>query len=157
MRARENGARHTTAWARLAKDRRCVTAVETAMAIPIFLLLVIGSIGGFGILLAYRAIDYGMERGLRYAAVHGGSGITGVKAVFASAAGTILADVGANATVTVTSNDPTTSSNFVSGDTVTMTVSYVWNSPVGTSSPLGGTFFPQRTMTMTSSMLCVAP
>jgi Flp pilus assembly protein TadG len=141
----------------LLRDRRCVTAVETAMAMPVFLLLVLGSVAGVWLLMSYRAIDFGMERALRYAAVHGGSGTAGVQAVFTSAAGAILSDVGASATVNVTSNDPTNSSNFVAGDTVTISVSYVWNSPVGTTSPFIGTFFPQRTLSVSSQMLCVAP
>jgi Flp pilus assembly protein TadG len=136
---------------RLAQDRRCVTAVETAIALPVFLILVMGTIAAFGLLEANRAIDFGLERALRYAAVHGGSGIAGVQAVFASSAGAILSDVGVNATVQVT---PT---NFTNGNTVSITVTYVWNSPVGTTSPWIGSWFPQQTLSMTSQMLCVAP
>ncbi len=128
-----------------------MTAVETAIALPVFLLLVLGMIGGFGLLEAYRAIDYGLEKALRFAAVHGGSGQAAVQAVFASAAGTILSDVGVNANATVTP------ANFQLGNTVQIQVTYVWNSPVGTTSPFMGTFFPQQTIVITDSMLCVAP
>lgn len=127
------------------------------MVLPVFMLLVLGTVAGFGLLMAYRAIDFGMERALRYAAVHGGSGIAGVQSVFTTSAATILSDVGASATVNVTSNDPTTSSNFVAGDKVTISVTYVWNSPVGTTSPLIGTFFPQQTLSVSSQIYCVAP
>ena len=110
----------------LPRQRSGATAIEFALTFPLFITFIFCLFAAYSLITARRAMDFGIERALRYASVHGGGGATGttaVKTAFTNAASIVSSDVGANSTVTVS---PAT---FVSTNTVTVSVTYNWLAP----------------------------
>lgn len=120
------GVRHPPPFSALVRQRKGAAALEFALTFPLFIAFIFCLFAAYSLISARRAMDYGIEKALRYASVHGGGGTggtTAVKTVFGKAASIVSADVGANSTVSVS---PAT---FVSTNTVTVTVTYNWLAP----------------------------
>lgn len=110
----------------LYQQRNGATALEFALVFPLFITFIFCLFAAYSLISARRAMDYGIEKALRYASVHGGGGSAGTTAVtsaFSTAASILSSDVGANATVSVS---PAT---FVAASTVTVSVTYNWLAP----------------------------
>lgn len=131
---------------RILHDRRAVTALEFAFVFPAFILLIVGMFAMYTLMTARRAMDYGIEKALRYAAVNGGSGTSGVTAAYNTAAEVIWRDAGVNSSVSVT---PT---NFKAGDTVTVSVTYPWVAPAGLKASPSTSLFDPVTLSATGAM-----
>jgi hypothetical protein len=90
-------------------------------------------------------MDFGVERALRYAVVHGGGGTAPVSAAYFAAAAKLMSDVGTSSAASTVSVTP---ASFSAGSVVTVTATFTWN-PVAnyslTTTPLFGT------ITLTSS------
>ncbi len=141
------------AWSALARGRNGATSLEVALVFPTFLLFIFGMFAVYTLISARRAMDYGVEKALRYAVVHGGGGTGGNTAVgtaFANAASVVWPAVGANAVVTVTP-----AAGFKAGDTVVIAVSYAWSAPATTKSNAGVTLFQPVTLNASASMRVV--
>lgn len=127
-------------------DRRGATALEFALCFPAILLFVFSMFAVYSLVSCWRAIDVGIEKALRYAAVHGGDGVTPVTNAFNTAAGTIWPTVGTASTVTVTP------ASYKAGDVVQVSVSYVWAAPARLQGSLANTLFNGVTLAAAGSM-----
>ncbi len=142
----------TLGQAGLRRDRRGATALEFALVCPAFIMFIFGFIVVADLIQCRRAMDFGVERALRYAAVHSTAGATGVQNAYYKAAFEIMSDVGtSSASSTV---QATASPSFGVGNVVTVTATYTWNPLVNYSfaaTPMFGTM----TMTATGSITAV--
>ncbi len=132
----------------LCDDRVGATALEFALVCPVFIALIFGIIVFADLFQCRRAMDFGVERALRYAVVHGGSGTAPVSNVYFAAAGAVMSDVGTSSSASTVSVTP---ANFSAGTVVTVTATYTWNPVTNyslTSTPLFGTI----TLTSTGAM-----
>ena len=136
---------------RLRGDLRGATALEFAIVFPVFLLFVFGLFAGYSLISCRRAMDYGIEKALRYAIVHGGGGASGVSGAYAAAATVIWPDVGASSVVSVTP------SSFKSGDTVVVSVTYGWAPPAGLTGSVNNGLFNAVTLSASGSMRVMSP
>jgi Flp pilus assembly protein TadG len=132
-------------------DRRGATALEFALVFPVFLLFIFGLFAGYSLISCRRAMDYGIEKALRYATVHGGGGTAGVSSAYAAAAAVIWPDVGANSSVSVTP------STFKAGDTVSVSVTYNWAAPAGLKAPENTVLFAAVMLSASGSMRVTSP
>lgn len=113
----------------LGRDRRATTALEFALVSPALILFMLGLTAAYSLIGCRRAMDYGVDSALRYAAVRGGSSTAGVVSAYRTAATVLWTDVGSNSAVTVTGTP-----SFAAGNTVTVTATYNWTFPGGVSS-----------------------
>ena len=135
---------------RLLPAREGVAALEMALVLPLMLLFVFGLFAVYSLLSARRAMDYGIEKALRYAATNSSGGAAAVSTAFKTAASIVWSDVGANATVTVT---PTPT--FKASDTVQVAVTYAWSPLTSVIAANGASLFPAMTLSATASMRVV--
>ena len=103
----------------------------------------------YSLVVCKRAMDYGVEKSLRYAAVHGGTGAAGVITAYNTAAGNIWGSVGTGSTVTVTP------AAFKAGDTVQVTATYYWAAPAVLKNMLASLIFIPVTLSVGGSMTVV--
>ena len=103
----------------LARDDRGATALEFAIVFPVFILFFYGMLACYSLIISWRAMDLGLQRAMRYAAISSGATVANVKAAFVAGANIVSADVGANAVVTV-------SAAPVTGGTVKVSATYAW-------------------------------
>lgn len=134
---------------RLRQDGRGSAALEFALCFPAILLFVFGLFAVYSLVSSWRAIDVGIEKALRYAAVHGGAGAGPVTTAYNNAARTIWRTVGTASTVTVTP------STYKAGDVVQVSVSYVWAAPARLRGSLANPLFNGVTLTAAGSMRVV--
>ena len=113
----------------LRRDRRATTALEFALVSPALILFMLGLTAAYSLISCRRAMDYGVDTALRYAAVRGGSSTAGVVSAYRTAATVLWRDVGTNSSVTVTGTP-----SFAAGNNVTVTATYNWSFPGGISS-----------------------
>ncbi len=120
------------------------------MTVPVFLLFIFGFICIQNLVEVRRAMDFGIEKALRYAVVNGGGTTTAISDAYFAAAGKISGAVGtsnAHSTIAVSAAPAT-------GSTLTLTATYVWTPPVNfslTATPV----FSGMTFTSTSTVLVV--
>ncbi len=142
----------TSAWRdSLLRDRGGATALEFALVCPVFIAFIIGFIVFGDLIQCRRAMDFGVERALRYAAVHSSAGSAAVSNMYFSNAKEVMSSVG-------TSNESSTVSvtpvNFSAGSLVTVTATYVWN-PISNYSLNSTPLFGSLTLTATGAMTVV--
>ncbi len=142
----EQGAR-----AGLRRDRAGATALEFALVCPVFIMFVFSFIVFGDLIQCHRAMDYGVERALRYAVVHGGGGTASVSNAYFNAANQIMAGVGTSGPASTVAVTP---SNFSAGTLVTVTATYTWN-PVANYSLTTTPLFGSLTLTATGAMTVV--
>ena len=126
---------------RFRTDRRGATALEFALCCPAVLLVVFGLFTTYSLVSSARAINVGVMRALRHAAVNSNAGPSGVETAFRDAAGVIWASVGKGASVSITP------STFRAGDTVSIAISYAWAAPARLSGSLRNAIFERATLT----------
>ena len=136
--------------ARLLRANRGVTALEFAAVAPVFVLFVMGTFACYSLVTARMAIDYGIDRALRYAAVNGGASAPNILGQFQAAAGVLSSDVAANAKLQPAPQAVTIGSTNQPG--VRIDVSYLW--PAEDSS-YGIKLFSGVTITTNGSMIVV--
>lgn len=142
-------ARMTGMAASLRTDRGGTAALEFALVFPVLVLFIFGCLSAVDLIQARRAMDYGVEKALRYAVVHGGGGTAGPTSAYFKAAGIIHSGVGTSGTSSSVQVTPT---GFAAGQTVTVTATYTWNPPadyVLWATPMFGVV----TLTATGTML----
>ena len=114
----------------LLANRSGTTALEFALVAPALLLFVFGMFNIYGLTRAKRAMDFGVERALRYAAIHSGSSTAAVVTAYCNAATIISADVG-GATKCTATNVTVTPATITAGTVTTVTATYSWAPPAG--------------------------
>lgn len=114
----------------LLANRSGTTALEFALVVPALLLFVFGMFNLYGLTRAKRAMDFGIERALRYAAIHGGGSAASVITAYCNAAIIISGDVG-GATNCTSTNVTVTPSTITAGVVTTVTATYTWAPPAG--------------------------
>lgn len=114
----------------LLANRSGTAALEFALVVPALLLFVFGMFNLYGLSRAKRAMDFGIERALRYAAIHAGGNTAAVVTAYCNAAIIISADVG-GATQCTAANVTVTPSTITAGQPVTVTATYTWAPPAG--------------------------
>ena len=123
----------------LKTDRRGATALEFGLCFPAVLLGVFGLFALYSLIVCKRAMEYGVEKALRYAAVNSAVSTQAVVTTqYNTAAGALWKDVGLHSTVTVT---PAT---FKRGDTVSVSVTYAWVAPIVLKGSVSSTLFDPR-------------
>ncbi len=131
----------------IGRDRRGLAALEFASVVPMLLITVMGILALNDLVASRRALDFGIERALRYAAVQSsGATVSTVKAAFQTAAGSISNSVSTTSTVTVT---PAT---FKPGDTVQVSVTYSWVTPANWATSSSTSMFQALSMTGSGSI-----
>ncbi len=130
---------------KLSPDRRGSAALEFALVFPAVLLFLVGMIAVYTLIASKRAMDYGIEKGLRYAITHGGSGTAPVVNAYNVAAGVVWRTVGASSSVTVTP------AAYKAGDTVTISVTFAWAPPAGLLAPYNNSVFAPVTLSANGS------
>ncbi len=130
----------------LARDRRASTALEFALCFPAVLLFMFSLFAVYSLISTWRAMDVGIERALRYAAVRGGTSTSNVTTAFSDAASVIWRDVGACNCATVSP------SNFAAGGDVTVSVTYTWAAPAILRGTPATTLFNGVTLTASGTM-----
>lgn len=98
-----------------------------------------------------RAMDYGVERALRFAIVHGTGGTGNVSSTYFTAANQIMTGVGTSSAASTVS---VTATSFAAGGVVTVTASYTWN-PVANYSFAATPMFGTLTLTATGAMTII--
>ena len=131
------------------RDRRAAAALEFALAFPAILLLVFGIYAAYSLVSTWRAMDVGLQRALRYAAVNGGGGQANVAAAYRTAARVVWTAAGNGSTVTVT---PAT---FTAGQDVTIAASYAWGAPATLAGTLANPIFAGITLTTSATIRVV--
>lgn len=141
----------------LRTDRSAATALEFALVFPCLMLFIFSFIAIYSMFAARRAIDFGTERALRYAAVHSGTSLSSLTTtVFNPAASTVWRTVGVTSTVTYTTTtsgvvnaSPTT---FAVGDTLALSVAYQWGAPAFINIPYSSTVLIPINVSSTASI-----
>lgn len=128
------------------RARRGSAALEFALVFPVFLMFIFGLFATYSLISCKRAMEYGVEKALRYGATHSALGATQVTSAYTNAANVIWASVGANSTVT--STFPTVSGTKL----VQISVTYAWTAPAGLKGTLSNTIFNAVTLSAGGSM-----
>lgn len=136
-------------WVGLLSDHQGATALEFAVVFPVFILFIFGMIAAYSLISCRRAMDYGIEKALRYAAVHGGAGSTPVSNAYALAASTVWPSVGTSSSVVVSP------STYSFGQSVRVTATYNWFAPAGLTGRYSTTLFSAITLTAAGEMRVV--
>lgn len=139
------------------RDRRASTALEFALIFPTLLLLLLGVMMIYTLIASRRAVDYGIERALRTAAVNSAGGASALKSVYASAAGAVWTSAGVSNGVTVQvsaggTGTLATANTFSPGDTVQVTVTFNWVASGALAAPYAARIFNPATLTATGSV-----
>lgn len=142
---------------RLRRERRGGTALEFALVFPTMLLMLIGLTVLYTLLATKRAVDFGIERALRTAAVNSAGGASAVQQAYAKAAGTIWTPAGTTTGVTVKVSAGGTgalavASTFSPGDTVQVNISYDWVASASLAAPYANRIFTPATLTANGSV-----
>jgi len=111
-------------------DRRGATALEFALVFPTFLTFIFGFFTVYSMTSAKRAMDFGVERALRYVAANGGASASAVLTAYCNGASTINGDVGSTTNCSASALTITPSS-FSAGTWVTISSTYTWVPPTG--------------------------
>jgi Flp pilus assembly protein TadG len=135
----------------LRTDRRGTTALELALVFPVFLLILFGILTTFDLIMSRRAMDYGLEKALRYAAVHSTAGAAAVKSTLCNSASVVMGAVGSG---TCTTNVTLTPATPTVNSTLQISYSYTWT-PTADYSPTSTPTFSAITMTATGSVYVV--
>lgn len=132
-------------WYVLGSERSGATALETAIVLPVVLMVILALMTSYSLLSSLRAVEFGLEGALRFAAVSSTTATpTSIAAAFKTAASRLSADVGAASTVVVTST-----LGYQPGRPVQVAVTYRWTAPGG------GVIFPAFQLDRTASVTVI--
>ena len=111
------------AWQALRSDRRGATALEAAVVLPLAASMIVMLVSLYDVMSSQRAVEYGLERALRYVAVQSATATSAtITDRFMTSARALSPQITtANSSVAVSP-----ASGFTPGQTVSIAVTYTW-------------------------------